>query len=504
MLVAAVVGFAGQNGGVALLGPAAVAFLCGPLDLVHWRQRAFWLMAYNSGNRMIAALVGAIVFDRVARGGVQPGIRFAVAALVASLVFAFVDLVLIVGFEHFRSKQSVLVAVRADLLIDCLTVPLGLFGAGAGAIAVEVGWWAGALVLVPAVFAPELILVRARRALREETTARVLRTVVPTVLTSAAVVVAVVVFAPLPAPSVLVGLVAVAFVAGFELQVEAGAPVPGPGLAALVAAAMVVAGHAALAGAVIVAVTTTATTLVLVRRNGWWGPVLAAGATVAAVVVFDTRPSRAGALAAVLVFELIVVTRLPRILWTTPLVCAAVALAYVWREIGRGGGAVFAVGLVAVGAAAAVWGAPPWGSRVLGPWGARHPTRAHRIIVVTTAAVSLGLGIAAVTTQPSARELLVLGSSAAAAGVATMAMVGVRQWRFAPRGRARDAMLVLVSVVVVVIAYPALTLAGSPWSVAILVTVLAVCVTIGWPLARRADAAAHVPEAPRPEDAPVP
>ncbi len=59
VLVAAIVGFADS---AELLGPLLVALLCGPLDIVHWRQRAFWRMAYNSGNRMIAALLAAGVF----------------------------------------------------------------------------------------------------------------------------------------------------------------------------------------------------------------------------------------------------------------------------------------------------------------------------------------------------------------------------------------------------------------------------------------------------------
>ena len=65
VLVAAVVGFASS---AEFLGPVAVAFLCGPLDILHWRQRAFWRMAYNSGNRMITALFGVIVFHAAYTG----------------------------------------------------------------------------------------------------------------------------------------------------------------------------------------------------------------------------------------------------------------------------------------------------------------------------------------------------------------------------------------------------------------------------------------------------
>ena len=60
VLVAAVVGFADS---AEFLGPVAVALLCGPLDSMHWRHRAFWRMAYNAGSRMIGS---------TARGGGVP------------------------------------------------------------------------------------------------------------------------------------------------------------------------------------------------------------------------------------------------------------------------------------------------------------------------------------------------------------------------------------------------------------------------------------------------
>ena len=59
MLVAAVVAFRHDS---ALVGPWCVAFLAGPLDLLHWRQRSFVRMAYNAGNRMVATLAGAATF----------------------------------------------------------------------------------------------------------------------------------------------------------------------------------------------------------------------------------------------------------------------------------------------------------------------------------------------------------------------------------------------------------------------------------------------------------
>jgi len=55
-------------------------------------------------------------------------------------------------------------AVRAELPMDVLTVPLGLVGAAAGYLGTEMGWWAAALVVAPTPLVPELVLVHARRA----------------------------------------------------------------------------------------------------------------------------------------------------------------------------------------------------------------------------------------------------------------------------------------------------------------------------------------------------
>ena len=117
-------------------------------------------------------------------------------------------------------------------------------------------------------------------------------------------------------------------------------------VATLVVAAVVVGGHAALGGAVVVAVLATGTAWISQGR-GWWAPLLAAGAATASAIVFDARPSRAGALAAALVFELVVVTRMRRIVWTMPLVCSAIALAYGWDAIGAPGALVFGAGALA-------------------------------------------------------------------------------------------------------------------------------------------------------------
>ena len=290
-------------------------------------------------------------------------------------------------------------------------------------------------------------------------------------------------------------MVAIAFVAGLELRVDV--PVPAI-VAALTAAAVVVSGDAVLAGAVVVAITATAVAWIVARKTNWSAPVLAGGAALAAATVYDARPSRAAALATAFVFELLVVAGLARVVWTAPFVCVAVALGDAWHSLGTFGAVVFGVGLAAVFVAAASCGAPPWGSRVIGPWVVRHRPRAQRAIVVTVAGLSLGCAVAACALD-AAPHVVVAVASATAAAVGAMAMCAVRQWRFSPRPRACHAGLVLVAAVTVVVAYPPLASSGGVWSIAILGVALAVCVSIAWPLVRLNAVTAPVPAAEEPE-----
>ncbi len=59
VLLAAVVGFRHD---AVYLGPLLVGVLVGPLDTVHWGQRSFVRMAYNAGNRGLAALAASAAF----------------------------------------------------------------------------------------------------------------------------------------------------------------------------------------------------------------------------------------------------------------------------------------------------------------------------------------------------------------------------------------------------------------------------------------------------------
>jgi hypothetical protein len=495
VLVAAVVAFRHDS---PLVGPWCVAFLAGPLDLLHWRQRSFIRMAYNAGNRMVATLAGAATFLALSHlgavdvgvlhlGGASPGAGIAGAALGASLVFALVEGAVGVLLLRLRNGESWPRAACIEFPLELLTVPLAMIGASAGYLATGVGWWAAALVLTPTLFVPELAFARSRRG---TAITRVVATLGPAM--AGVVVLALVV--PFPATSTLLALVVIALVAGLELRVDV--PVP-PIVAALIAAAVVVGGDAILSAAVVVAIVATGIAWIMARETNSWAPVLAGGAALAAAAVYDARPSRAAALAVALVFQLLIVAGLSRVVWTAPFVCVAVALADVWRSLGIIGAAVFGVGLAAVFVAAAACGAPPWGSRVVGRWVVRHRPRAQRAIVAAVAACSFSCAIAACALGST--HAIVAVASATAATVGAMAMCAVRQWRFSPRLRARDATLALAAVVSVVVAYPAVATSGTVWSVVLLGASLIVCTSIAWPLVRLAALTTRAPEAGQPE-----
>ena len=230
-------------------------------------------------------------------------------------------------------------------------------------------------------------------------------------------------FDALPSIPVVVGLVVIALLTGFELRVDARAPVS-PMVSALVVAAAVVGGDGAFGGVVVVAVIATATAWV-VRGNAWWAPVFAAGAAAASAIVFDARPSRAGALAAAIVFEVVVVTRMGHRV-DDAVRCAAIALAYGWDAI-NARAVVF--GGVTLACAAAAWCATV-GECVLGRWGAArdrlappHPVDHRR----TRRRARRRRGDGDVGPGGAGRAGGVGG-----AGLNAMAMVGVRPWRFSP------------------------------------------------------------------------
>jgi hypothetical protein len=474
-------GGSGDAGG--LIAPWCLALLAGPLDMIHWRQRSYVRMAYNAGNRMAATLIAAIVFSAMlGTDPSQPFAAIAVSGLVASAAFALVEAVIGTVLVRLRTGARWLASARVELPMESLTIPLGLVGALAGYLGASVGWWVAPLLLVPMIFVPELVLVtrRSRRA-HLDRIAMVGLALIAIALPA--------VLAPWPRPVDVAGLTVVSLLLGVELRVVARAPVPA--LVSLgVVAALVVSGDAEMLGAVGVAVVATTLTWGLERASRWWAVPIAVAAAVAADLAFDLRPSRVMALAAALVFQLVVWTRVERVVWTAPLVCVAVASAFAWRAIGNGGGVVFVAVLCIVLAAVAAVGAAPWNSRFLGVWVARRHHRIHRTVLAGAGMVALAGAVTGVV-LPSSCDVLVPVASASATAVAAVAMNAVRQWRFAPTRRAGEATLVLASAMVALLLYPPTGLDGHSWSVAVLATPLAVCTAVAWPLVRRATAAAR-------------
>jgi hypothetical protein len=498
VLVAAVVGFGipaasgAAGGGDAALAPWFLALLAGPLDLLHWRQRSYVRMAYNAGNRMAATLLASVAFAAVVGGDRSPSfVRIAIGGLAASAAFALVEVVVGTVLVRLRSRTTWLAAGRVELPMESLTVPLGAVGALAGYLGASVGWWVAPLLLAPTIAVPELVLV-ARRPRRAH-----LRAVVMVVVATGALVLPAVLTGT-PGPPEIAGLAVVAVLLGLELRPDTGTPVPA--LVALgVSAALVVGMGAELSGAVGVAVVATTVTWGLERKARWWAVLLAAGAAVASDVVFDLRPSRAAALVAALVFQLVVWTRVERVLWTVPLVCLGVSSAFLWRTVGDGGIAVFVVVFIVVLAAVVAVGAAPWASRIVAAWAVG---RRIRVLPVVAAAAAAALACAVVgVAAGTPNDVLVPVAATCAGGVAAIAMNAVRQWRFAPTRRAAEAGAVLVAAVAVATWYPLGGLERRGWSVALLALALVVCTTVAWPLVRRASDATARPSRTRAEHA---
>jgi hypothetical protein len=492
VLLAAVVGFGladasrGNIGaGGSLLAPWCLGLLAGPLDILHWRQRSYVRMAYNAGNRMAATLLAAVAFSAVL--GTDPSPSFgtiAVGGLAASAAFAVVEVVVGTVLVRLRTGAAWVAAARVELPMEALTIPLGLLGAVAGALGAEVGWWLAPLMLVPAIFVPELVLV-ARLPRRAP---------LGWVAMVGFAVVALALSAPLaswPPPASVVGLAMVALLLGIELRAGVRAPVPA--LVSLgVAAAVVVSSDAEVLGAVGVAVVATTVTWALERTSRWWAVPLAAGAALAADVAFDLRPSRATALGAAILFQLLVWTRADRVVWTAPLVCVAVSAAFAWHALGNGGAALFISVLAVVLALVSAVGAAPWNSRIVASWLARRHVRLHRSVLAALVIAALASSVTGVAAR-SQRDLLVPIASVCAGAIAAVAMNAVRQWRFAPARRTGDAAAVFLSAVAVAALYPPAGLDGQAWSVAVLTAAVAVCTAVAWPLVRRASTAATQP-----------
>jgi hypothetical protein len=505
LLFAAVVGFAID---APLLGPFAVGLMMGPFDWVHWKQRLFYRMAYNSGSQSLCILLAALLF-RVASPGTEHVIAVLAVTAAAAVLWMVGDIALVTLVLVRRGGTSVLAAARHVLMLDGLAVPFALVGAAAGMLAIDTGWWMALVVLAPMPFVPDLVLVRARRMPIRRAVAAVRVPLLAAVLAGAGVV------AGDADPVVIVALVVMGVGIGVESRPTAGVLVA-PVVATVVLTVAVVVGRddAALV-AVLVALGGVGAALFTGRRvTGATGTIaLALGATaaVACVAVYlalDHTPGERAVVAAALAgvaFQVLVVAAgsrpcrpaLARGAWSLPLVAVSAALAVAWGALGaRAGSLLFAVALGGALTAVVWWGAPPWTSRMLarviaGARGRRCALAASAIAACATAVVAV-----AATGTGETRTALVMLALAVAESVVAMAAVAVRQWRFVPRRRAFDGAVLVVIGCSLLFGYPVLGLDGRVWSAVVLIVLLVPAVIVAWPLGALAEAVVARPPAP--------
>jgi len=85
------------------------------------------------------------------------------------------------------------------------------------------------------------------------------------------------------------------------------------------------------------------------------------------------------------------------------------------------------------------------------------------------------------------RLVLVFGAVVLGELAVGLAMIGVRQWRFAPRRRTFDVAALLAAAAVLAFVYPPLALGGRVWAPGTLTASVLVALVCGTPMARRAD-----------------
>jgi hypothetical protein len=491
-IFAAVVAF---HGDARLLGPVAVGLAVGPLDLLHWRQRAYNRMAYNSGSQALAALAGAMVFSWL--GGPRAVVVTVALVAIAALPYIVVDSTF--GFALMRLRhEPVRVAVRHQWSVNALALPLACVGAVAGVIELSVGWWAALLVLAPVPWVPELVLVRAPSWLRTHRRTRAGVLVVALVATTVAGL------AIAGDDDVAASLVPLLIAAGLglDLRVDSTRAVP-PFIAVVAMAGAVVAGAGGLVLAPLVAIVSV---VVAWRADPPPRAVIVAalgGALTATVVRVGLRagPRQAGlvllAASAAGVFE-IVAARGSRmralhteLWWTAPLVLVAAVLAVWWLTLGPAGAGVFAVAGAAALLLVAWFAAPPWGSRWLGRHAARWAPRRHCVGLVVLAASAVATAAVALVARGAARDLA-YAAAAQVEAAAACALAATRQWAFAPRRRVRDASVACLAALAVV-GYLPLASNGSALSLGVIGALAGALVAFAWPYARLTDRAATAP-----------
>ena len=170
-------------------------------------------------------------------------------------------------------------------------------------------------------------------------------------------------------------------------------------------------------------------------------------------------------------------------LWGVPLVAAASAWACVWRSVGVGGAAVFAVAMTITLAGAISWGTSTWRSRVLQLLLTRWSS--YWIVPLTVA-----MGVAAVVNAAVGHLWVSVG---VAESVTAMVALGARQWRFAPRARVLSLATLLAVSTVLIAVVPRLRSDSSPVCPVAIAALLALVAVVARQPAARARAGAREP-----------
>jgi hypothetical protein len=393
VIFAAMVAF---RGSAQWLGPLLLALLAGPLDARHWGARAFTRMAYNSGSTALVAAAGLAVCVPLAHELGDGWEATVTAATVASVPYFVAESLLGVTLVSLLGERP-RDAVRHQLPLNTIVFPLAAAGAAAGFVALATGWWLVLLVLLPCPLAPELVFVVVSR---RWTRARVGVAVAAGLLLTAAIV-------PTPTAAA-VGLVAFAVLAGVESRAGR---MRMPVLAVVVAptALVVLSGAVQLVAIVLVLVAASAT-------SAWMTDV--------------TQPDYDWA----------------RLVWCVPVLTAALTCAECWRAVGAPGAPLFfavGFGVLVVGA---TWGSPPWRSRFLGTWSDEHLGSRRRVLLVALAVASVTSMLVAVAV-PAVETGALLAAALCTEAALAAASIAVRQWRFAPRRRTVEGLIITAAAI---------------------------------------------------------
>jgi len=380
------------HNGAQWVGPLMVALLVGPLDATHWRQRAYVRMAYNSGSTTLVTAGAVLAFEACLAAFGSSSVALLAAAGIATLPYVVAESLLGVGLVTLLGERLA-PAVRQQLPLNAIALPLGLVGALAGVAALGLGWWAAVLLLLPTPLVPELIVVTLRRRFAGPTS------VSSTLLMFSAVALAL--------------------------------SVAGPG--------RVVRDFAGCAAVLCFSLAESPPTRTAIL------PPLVVAAVVAPIGAFSTLPPASAILFATLAGLLYLFAssrQQQRSWWAFPIVGLTTCLGRVWAMTGAAGALLLLLALAGAIILADTWGPPPWSSRLI----ARLPRTHHPALLIVLAATLCVASIGTVAMPDGSGAGLALAAATLLEAEVLVVAFAVRAWRFSPRRLARDlATLVLAA-----------------------------------------------------------